>query len=201
MKIAIATAAACLALFGCSTSPSGAARSAPTAPARDGHSVVIAVTRAPSAAAGRVHLTDATGNDSSTSSVILSGAIGDFGTATLDQRTGRFVLHLSRGWFTLQLAELNGRFVAKLGSLSINQSSCSAFAQESGTAPIVSGTGTGSYAHLTGAFALTVTLDEVFHPGGCGEQNSYASQEIITSGWGTVQDHNSLRRVSPGHPR
>jgi hypothetical protein len=201
MKIAIATAAACLALVGCSTSPSGPARSAPAAPARDGHSLVIGATRARAAAAGRVHLTDATDSDSPTSSVILSGAIGDSGTATLDQRTGRFVLHLSRGWFTLQLSELDGRFVAKLRGLSVSKSSCSAFAQASGTAPIVAGTGTGSYAHLTGAFALTVTLDEVFHPGGCGEQNPYASQEIITSGWGTVQDHNSLRVASRGHPR
>jgi hypothetical protein len=134
-----------------------------------------------------VHLTDETDNDSPTSGVILTGAIGDFGTATLDQRTGRFVLRLSRGLLTLQLAELDRRFVAKLQGMSVNQSSCSAFAQLSGTAPIVSGSGTGSYAHLTGGFALTVTLDEVFHPGACAEQSPYRSQEIITSGWGTVQ--------------
>jgi hypothetical protein len=142
-----------------------------------------------------------TDSDSLTSSVILSGAIGDFGAATLDRRSGRLVLELSRGWFTLQLAELNGRFVAKLRGLSVNQSRCSAFAQVSGTAPILSGAGTGSYAHLTGGFALTVTLDEVFHPGACGEQNPYASQEIITSGWGTVQDHITLRGASRRHPR
>jgi hypothetical protein len=187
MKTAIAAAAACLALVGCASSPSGPARSAPTAPTRDGHSLAIGATRAASAPAGRVHLTDESDSDSPTSSVILSGAIGDFGTATLDQSTGRFVLHLSRGWFILQLAELDGRFVAKLRGLSVNQSSCSAFAQVSGTAPIISGTGTGSYTHLTGEFALTVSLDEVFHPGACREQKPYASQEIITSGWGTIQ--------------
>jgi hypothetical protein len=148
-----------------------------------------------------VHLTDETDSDSPTSSVILSGAISDFGTATLEQSSGRFVLQLSRGSFTLQLAELDGRFVAELRGLSVNHSSCSAFAQVSGTAPIVSGTGSGSYAHLTGGFDLTVSLDEVFHPGACGEQKPYASQEIITSGWGTVQDHNSLTVVSRGHPR
>jgi hypothetical protein len=201
MKIAIAAAAACLALVGCSTSPSRPAHSAPTPPARDGHSLVIGPTRGPSAAAGRVHLTDETESDSPASSVILSGAIGDFGTATLDQRTGRFVLQLSRGWFTLQLAELNARFVAQLRGLSVNQSSCSAFAQASGTAPIVSGTGSGSYAHLTGGFALSVTLDEVFHAGACREENPYASQQIITSGWGTVENHNILRNASPWHPR
>jgi hypothetical protein len=188
MKIAIAAAAACLAVVGCSTSASAAAHSAPTAPARDGRSLVVGATALPSAAGDRVHLTDETDSDSPTSSAILTGAIGDFGIGTLDQSTGQFVLHLSRGGFTLQLAELDGRFVAKLRGLSVNQSSCSVFAQVSGTAPIVSGTGTGSYAHLTGGFTLTVTLDEVFHPGACREQSPYASQEIITSGWGAVQD-------------
>lgn len=188
MKMAIAAIAACVAVVGCSTSSSGAAHSTPTVRPRTGHSLVIGATRAPSAAGDRVHLTDQTDSDSQTSSVILTGAIGDFGTGTLDQSTGRFVLQLSRGWFTLQLAELDERFLAKLRGLLVNQSSCSAFAQVSGTAPIVSGTGTGSYAHLSGGFALTITLDEVFHPGACREHSPYASQEVITSGWGTVQD-------------
>src|SRR5262249_26373727 len=156
-------AAACLAVAGCSASASGAAHSPPPTPVRDGHSFVVGAAPTPSAG-GRVHLTDETNSDSRTSNVILSGAIGDFGTGTLDQSTGQFVLRLSRGWFTLQFAELDRRFVANLRGLSVNQTSCSAFAQVSATAPIVSGAGTGSYAHLTGGFALTVTLDEVFHP-------------------------------------
>ena len=188
MKRAIVAAVACLAVVGCSAGASGAAHSAPPTPVRHGHSLVIGAPPTPSEGS-RVHLTDETDSDSPTSSVILSGAIGDFGTGTLDQSTGQFVLRLSRGWFTLQFAELDRRFVASLRGLSVNQSSCSAFAQVSATAPIVSGAGTGSYAHLTGGFVLNVTLDEVFHPGGCGEQSPYASQEIITSGWGTVADH------------
>jgi hypothetical protein len=188
MKRAIVAAVACLAVVGCSAGASGAAHSAPPTPVRDGHSLVIGAPPTPSEG-GRVHLTDETDSDSPTSSVILSGAIGDFGSGTLDQSTGQFVVRLSRGWFTLQLAELDRRFVAILRGLSVNQSSCSAFAQASATAPIVSGAGTGSYAHLTGGFALTVSLDEVFHPGACGEQSSYDSQEIITSGWGIVRNH------------
>ena len=187
MKLAIAAAAACLAAVGCSGRASGAAHSAPPASARDAHSLTIGATPT-SPAGGRVHLTDETNSDSPTSGVILSGAIGDFGTGTLDQSTGRFVVRLSRGSFTLQFAELDAKFVANLRRLLVNQSSCSAFAQVSATAPIVSGAGTGSYAHLTGGFALTATLDEVFHPGACAEQSPYASQETITSGWGTVHD-------------
>jgi hypothetical protein len=134
-----------------------------------------------------VHLTDYTDSDSPTSSVILIGAIGDFGTGMLDQSTGHFDLQLSRGSFTLQFADLDARFLAALRGLTVNQSTCSAFAQVSGTAPIVSGTSTGSYAHLTGAFSLTVTLDEVFHPGACSELSPFAAQKIVTSGWGAIQ--------------
>jgi hypothetical protein len=58
-----------------------------------------------------------------------------------------------------------------------------------------------SLPHLTGGFALTVTLDEVFHAGACREENPCASQQIITSGWGTVENHNSLRNASRWRPR
>jgi hypothetical protein len=43
--------------------------------------------------------------------------------------------------------------------------------------------------HLTGAFSLTLTLDEVFHPGACSEVSPFAAQKIVTSGWGTIQNH------------
>jgi hypothetical protein len=48
---------------------------------------------------------------------------------------------------------------------------------------------------------MTVTLDEVIHAGACREQNPHASQQIITSGWGTVEKHNSLRNASRWRPR
>jgi hypothetical protein len=136
-----------------------------------------------------VHLTDYTDNDSPTSSVILTGAVGDFGNAWLDQSRGQFDLHLSHGSFTLQFADLDARFLAAMRRLPINQSSCSAFAEVSGPAPIVSGTGTESYANITGIFSLTVTVDEVFHPGACNGLSPFASQKIITSGWATIEGH------------
>jgi hypothetical protein len=184
MKLGLAWLATGLAVVGCATS--GAAHSAHTTPAAA--NLRIAATGMQSLGGGRVHLTDYTDSDSPTSSVILIGAIGDFGTARLDQNTGHFDLQLSHGSFTLKFADLDARFLAALRGLSVNQSSCSAFAQVSGTAPIVSGTGIGSYAHLTGAFSLTVTLDEVFHPGTCSELDPFAAQKIVTSGWGTIQD-------------
>ena len=125
-------------------------------------------------------------NDSSTSSVILVGAVGDFGSGTLNQRTGKLVLQLSQGSFTLHFGDLDSKFLAVLRRLHVNQSTCSAFAQVSGTAPIVSGTGTGLYARRTGAFSLTLTFDEVFHHGACNELSPFASQKIVISGWGTI---------------
>lgn len=184
MKLGLAWLATCLAIAGCSTG--GAAPAARTTPA--GPSLGFVTKGMQSAGGGRVHLTDNTDSDSPTSSVILIGAIGDFGSGRLDQSTGHFDVELSHGSFTLLFADLDARFLAALRGLSVNQSTCSAFAQVSATAPIVSGTGTGSYAHLTGAFSLTLTLDEVFHPGACSELSPFAAQKIVTSGWGTIQD-------------
>jgi hypothetical protein len=185
VKIGLAGLAACLALVGCYTD--NAARSGRMTPGSP--SIGFVTTGSESARGGRVHLIDYTDNDSSTSSVILIGAVGDFGSGRLNQSTGHFDLQLSHGSFTLQFAGLDARFLGVLRALSVNQSSCSAFVQVSDTAPIISGTGTGSYAHLAGAFSLTLTLDEVFHPGACSELSPYAAQKIVTSGWGTIQYH------------
>jgi hypothetical protein len=184
VKIGLAWLATCLAVVGCSTG--GAARSARNTPARS--SIGFVTTALQSAGGGRVHFTDYTDSDSPTSSVILTGAIGDFGSGRLNQTSGYFDMHLAHGSLTLQFAGIDARFLAVLRGLHVNQSTCSAFAQVSGTAPIVSATGTGSYAHLTGAFSLTLTLDEVFHPGACSELSPFAAQKIVTSGWGRVQN-------------
>jgi hypothetical protein len=183
MKIALAWLISCLTIVAWSTC--SAASSAPTT--LKGHSIGLVTTGSPSARAVRVHLTAYTDNDSSTTSVILVGAVGDSGRGSLNQRTGQLVLHLSHGSFTLRFAKLDAKFLAVLRRLAVNQSTCSAFAQVSSTAPIIAGTGTGSYAHLTGAFSLTLTLDEVFHHGACSEVSPFAAQKIVTSGWGTIQ--------------
>jgi hypothetical protein len=182
VKMGLAWLAACLAVVGWSTG--SAARSTRTT--LGGPSIGLVTTGLPSARGGRVHLTGYADNDSSTSSVVLVGAVGDFGSGRLNQSTGHLDLQLSHGSFTLQLAGLDAKFVAVLRRLAVHQSTCSAFAQVSDTAPIVSGTGTGSYAHLTGTFSLTLTLDEVFHPGACSELSPFAAQKIVTSGWGTI---------------
>jgi len=185
VKIGLVWLAICTAVAVCSTA--GATQSARPVSESASHGLVR--TGLLSVGGGRVHLTDYTNSDSSTSSAILTGAAGDYGRGSLNQSTGHFVLQLSRGSFTLQFSDLDAAFLAALRRLSVHRSTCSAFAQVSGTAPIVAGTGTGLYAHLTGAFSLTITLDEVFHPGGCSELGPFAAQKIVTSGWGTIKDH------------
>jgi hypothetical protein len=140
------------------------------------------------ARAGNVHLTDYTNNDSATSSVILTGAVGDYGSATHDDGKGQLALDLSRGTFRLDVADLDARFLALMRHLSVNEHSCSAEATASARVPILPGSGTGAYSRTSGAFDLIMTLDEVYHPGACRETAPYLAQQIVTTGWGSISD-------------
>lgn len=133
-----------------------------------------------------IHLTDYTDNDSASSSVILSGAVGDYGSAKRSDGGNQLDLELSRGTFRLDIAGLDEQFLARMRHLTVNQHSCSAEATVSGRAPIVTGSGTGAYSTVSGAFDLTMTLDEVYHPGACRETAAYLAQKIIVTGWGTM---------------
>jgi hypothetical protein len=145
-------------------------------------------------AGGAVHLTDYTDNDGPTSTVILAGAIGDFGKAqsvnpdgsASTKHNSELNLMLTHGSFRLDFAELDKRFIGVLGNLAVNTTTCSATASVSGAVPIVAGSGTGSYKGVTGTFNLTVTLDEVYKPGACHETGAYLAQSIVTTGLGTV---------------
>ena len=150
-----------------------------------------AVSAAPASAAatgGAVHLTDYTDNDGPSSTVILTGAIGDFGGARrLDSGKRRLlVLTLAHGSFRLDLTDLTGRWAALLSNLPVNSATCSATASVSGAAPVVAGSGSGSYQGITGAFHLTMPLDEVYRPGACVETGAYLAQSIVITGTGAV---------------
>lgn len=106
--------------------------------------------------------------------------------AIRDEGRGQLELDLSHGTFRLDVKELDGRFVALLDRLSVDQRSCSAQTTVSGRVPIVVGSGTGAYDKISGAFDLGLTLDEVYHPGACSETAPYLAQKIVMTGWGTV---------------
>ena len=133
-----------------------------------------------------VHLTDYTDNDSRTSSVILSGAVGDYGSAIRDDGRGQLDLELSRGTLRIDIADLQRQFLERLRHLTVNQHGCSAEAGAAGVAPIVARSGTGAYSTVSGTFDLTMTLDEIYHPGACRENAPYVAQKIIMTGWGTL---------------
>jgi len=59
-------------------------------------------------------------------------------------------------------------------------------ASASEVVPVVAGSGTGSYKGISGAFTLTVTLDEVYGLAGCTGATAYLAQTIILTGTGTV---------------
>lgn len=142
---------------------------------------------------GNVHLTDCTDNDGPTSTVILTGAIGDYGTArTINadgsvetKRPHQLSLMLTHGSFRLGIAKLEEKFAATMANLPVNTTTCSASATATQPVPVVAGSGTGSYKGISGTFTLTVTLDEVYRPTGCSETSPYLAQAIVITGPGT----------------
>jgi hypothetical protein len=167
----------------------GALAACTTAHAKTSNAASKATSRpasAPVSGDGNVHLTDYTDNDSMSSTVIVTGAVGDYGSAKRDESNGDLDLSLSRGTFRIDLADLDGRFLTLMRHLSVNQHSCSADAAASGRVPIVPGSGTGAYSTISGEFDLTMTLDEVYHPGACRETAPYLAQQIVTTGWGNI---------------
>ena len=161
---------------------SGHAGKPPTSdPASSASSLVAG---APMPGGGNVHLTVYTDNDSTTSTVILSGTVGDYGSAKRED--GQLDLKLSRGTLRIDIADLDQQFLTRMRHLAVNQRSCSAEDTASGSAPIVAGSGTGAYSTASGSFDLTITLDEVYHPGDCRETAPYLAQKIIVTGWGNL---------------
>jgi hypothetical protein len=174
---------ACGALTACASAHAGQAQNSDAA--SNANSVSVGV---PVPGDGNVHLTDYTDSDSTTSSVILSGAVGDYGSAKRDDGDNQLELNLSRGTLRLDTADLDRQFLARMRHLAVNQHSCSAEATASGRAPIVTGSGTGAYSAVRGTFELSMTLDEVYHPGACRETAPYLAQKIIVAGWGNISD-------------
>lgn len=147
---------------------------------------------------GSVHLTAYTNNDGPTETVIVTGAIGDYGEAvsvypngTVDpEHNSELSLKLSRGTLRLDTAALDKAFVAAmLNEFPSNATTCSGSVQVTRQVPVVAGSGTGAYKGVGGAFTLTATLDEVdkvsgAHP--CDGTAAFLSQAIIVTGAGTV---------------
>ena len=127
---------------------------------------------------------------------ILTGTVGDFGPAvtvhpdgTVDpEHASELELKLSRGSFRLSIAELSSDFAHAVTHWPYDRATCSIHGTVSGTAPIVTGSGTGAYKSIAGAFALTLSLDEDWVRGpACSETTGFAAQLLQLEGSGTVR--------------
>lgn len=158
----------------------------------------VAAAHSRSHSRGAVHLTAYTNNDGPTETVIVTGAIGDYGQAvsvypdgTVDpEHDSQLSLQLSRGTLRLDTAALDKTFVAAfLHDFPSNATTCSGSFEVTRQVPVVAGSGTGAYKGAGGAFTLTVTLDEVdkfssAQP--CTAGSAFLSQAIVITGSGTV---------------
>lgn len=144
--------------------------------------------------AGAVHLVDyAINTDGPASSVILTGAVGDFGTGETvkpdgsadPDHTGLLKLTLKHGTFRLDVGTLDAHLVSAYRAFPADPRTCSGSVTVHAPVPIVAGAGTGAYARLRGTFDLTATADEVDAPP-CDGTGAFIAQTIIVSGTGTV---------------
>jgi len=180
MVVGTALAGALL-LSGCS---SAATRSSPT----------TKPPTTPDGSRGAVQLVDYTDNDGTKSTVVLTGAVGDYGHAVSVDANGKpdpehrsqLELALTRGTFRISIAALDEQIVSAFRDFPPDRSTCSGTVRVSGAAPIVAGGGTGAYRGIHGRFNLTITIAEVDARSNCGPSSAFLSQAVVTAGSGTV---------------
>jgi hypothetical protein len=172
-----------------------AALSTPAAHAGTGAPAARGTTTA-QASGGRVFFTSYQNDDLPGATVVLSGAIGDFGEAvtvlpngTVDpEHSSQSNLALTQGSFRIVIGPLHVKFLTALSHAPYNLNTCSGHVAVTGAAPVVAGSGTGAYKGISGNFKLTITGNEVDAKPGCQPFSGSAllAQSIFISGSGTV---------------
>jgi hypothetical protein len=143
---------------------------------------------------GTVHFSGFSKNsDGPDFTVVLSGAVGDYGPAvsvhpdgTVDpEHMSQLSLRLKKGSFRLHIARLDKAIVAVTSRWKRTRT-CSFHATVTAPTPVVAGSGTGLYRGVKGSLTMTVTIDEVdVKP--CPDGTSrFLSQLIFLVGSGTV---------------
>jgi hypothetical protein len=123
---------------------------------------------------------------------ILSGAIGDHGTAVTVLPDGRvdprhsseMKLDLRRGTFRLRIAGLASEFRARLAHEPVYPATCSDYLTVMGSVPVVAGSGTGAYRGIHGEFSSALTVYEDQKTPHCAP--SFTAQMLMLTGSGTV---------------
>ena len=165
--------------------------------------VMTATAQTPTPRGGVVHVFDYGDGEGVGSTVVLTGAIADSGSAdsidangTPDPSNNTEVrLSLVRGTFDISVVGLDKKISAAFNKFSPNTDTCSGNVSVIGGAPIVAGSGTGAYTGISGGFTLGFTFAAIFpkyasgpHKGQCNFSNSAepVGQAQIVQGSGTV---------------
>jgi hypothetical protein len=125
---------------------------------------------------------------------IVTGAVGDYGPAVTvhpdgqvdPEHTSELRLELTHGSFRLGIASINQQISSAYRHWPANASTCSGSISVTAAAPIVAGSGTGSYRGISGSFNLRVTIDEVDVKPVCDGTSKFLSQVILMTGSGTI---------------
>jgi hypothetical protein len=151
-------------------------------------------TRTATKAGGTVHFIGYSQNsDGPDFTVIVTGAIGDYGSAvtvlpdgTIDPgHTSELRLALKNGSFRLNIVHLH----ENLENVTTHYQStptCSFHASATAATPVVPGSGTGLYRGISGSVNVTVTSDEVDVKPCPGGTSRFISQLIFVTGSGTI---------------
>jgi hypothetical protein len=183
----VAAAAGVLLLAGC-------ASAVPNAPASGSTSRVTTSQATTTAAKGTVHFIGYSKNsDGPDLTVILSGAIADYGPAvtvhpdgsTDPEHSSELKLGLQHGSFLLSIANLDKKLVSVTSRWS-STPTCSFHVSVTAPTPVVPGSGTGLYRGVSGSVNMTVTIDEVDVKPCPGGTSRFVSQLIFLVGSGTV---------------
>lgn len=184
--------AGAVATTGCA---SAATKTSTTRTAASGGTSPTTRGQATAAAAGKAHITVYSINsDGPGFRVILTGAVGDYGPGvtvypsgkTDPRHTSEMELKLTHGSFRLSIASLGKKIVSAFRHFPGNTSTCSGTVTVAGVAPIVAGSGTGSYRGIGGSFSMTATIDEVDARPVCNGTGKFLSQVILMVGSGTI---------------
>ena len=143
----------------------------------------------------KVFLTAYQDNEGAGATVVLSGAIGDFGEAASvnpngslnPQHTSQLNLALTRGSFRIAFGPLHRELQIAENHTPFNPKTCSGHVSVTGQAPIVAGSGAGSYQGITGGFTLTIAVNETgIQPCQPWQAHTVAAEEVLIAGPGTV---------------
>jgi hypothetical protein len=131
-----------------------------------GSTAAFAATTASTPAGGTVHLfVNIDGNNPTTDPILLTGAIGDYGTSTSTTKTGKVdpngnfqAVKLKKGTLVANITKLNAAVNKAPGTF--NAATCSLFISE--TRPVPLSKGTGLYKNVAGTVRITESIGLVF---------------------------------------